>query len=44
MTLFEKVFTARTSFTYAHDKVLLMRKSHENSSIQKLYKSFLKIR
>jgi len=34
-------YTSRTANTYAHDETLLLRKSHDNPDVQKLYESFL---
>ncbi len=41
-TDFEEAYRARTAATYAHDRELKVRKSHENPSVQKLYTDFLK--
>lgn len=40
-TDFEEARTKRTSCTYSYDKDLPVRKSHENPSVQALYKDFL---
>ncbi|UQZ88915.1 iron hydrogenase [Deltaproteobacteria bacterium Smac51] len=37
----EEAYTRRTSCTYSYDKELPIRKSHENPSVQKLYKDYL---
>lgn len=34
-------YTSRTANTYVHDETLLLRKSHDNPDVQKLYESFL---
>jgi len=39
---FEEAYQARSAATYAHDKNLTIRKSHENPSVKKLYDDFLK--
>jgi ferredoxin hydrogenase len=41
-TCFESAFRQRISATYNHDKELPIRKSHENPSVQSLYKDYLK--
>lgn len=38
----DKAYERRTAATYNFDKSLPLRKSHENPSIQKIYKDFLK--
>ncbi len=40
-TDFEEAYKKRTACTYSYDKELPLRKSHENPSVQKLYKDFL---
>jgi iron only hydrogenase large subunit-like protein len=39
---FDEAYQARAAATYAHDKELTIRKSHENPSVKKLYDDFLK--
>ena len=41
-TDYEEARSARSAATYAHDRELKIRKSHENPSVKKLYSSFLK--
>jgi ferredoxin hydrogenase len=40
-TDFEEAYQKRTACTYSYDKELPIRKSHENPSVQQLYKDFL---